>query len=181
MSFGANARKIREARGWTRDDMLTYLSRYGMDMVLATLRRIENEQQEPKLSEAIAIASVLDKDVNELAAPTKPDSFIIAGGAALSRAHALLDQFQAAIDTAARQYSISDFIGSAGSEITLDRVEQQTHQKSVEHLEHIKAILDQQQHAGEYDNNGGITHTVADVQHWVSRVTVYLGEPATTD
>lgn len=59
-AFGENVRREREQRGWSRLELQRRLEEKGAPFHATTLRRIETGEQEPRLSEAMALAEVLE-------------------------------------------------------------------------------------------------------------------------
>lgn len=64
--FGKNVVSTREALGISRSELQRKLEAHGQPMHMTSLRRIESGEQEPKLSEAKAIAEVLGLSVEQL-------------------------------------------------------------------------------------------------------------------
>lgn len=62
----ANMKAARGARNWSQRDLVRELNRRGLMMNQTTLSRIENEEREPRVSEASEIASALGTTVEAL-------------------------------------------------------------------------------------------------------------------
>ncbi|WP_164546404.1 helix-turn-helix domain-containing protein [Corynebacterium hylobatis] len=70
-SFGDNVRVEREKNGWSRLELQRRLEKSGATFHATTLRRIETGEQEPRLSEALALASALDVPLVQLIGTTE--------------------------------------------------------------------------------------------------------------
>lgn len=70
--FGSNVKLLREARGWTRADVVRELDAYGVQMYPMTLKRIEDGTQQAKISEALVLAELFDRSVEALSGAGVP-------------------------------------------------------------------------------------------------------------
>lgn len=64
--FAFNLRRLRELRGDSRSRVIQYLEKRGIKMHMTTLKRIEDGEQQPKLSEAVAFAEIFGVTVDDL-------------------------------------------------------------------------------------------------------------------
>ena len=65
-SFGDTVRQMREARGWTRADLLRELDKIGYCMHATVLARIEKGDRIARVAEALAIAQLFGTTVEEM-------------------------------------------------------------------------------------------------------------------
>ena len=65
-SFGDTVRQMREARGWTRADLLRELDKIGYCMHATVLARIEKGDRIARVAEALAIAQMPCSPIPEL-------------------------------------------------------------------------------------------------------------------
>lgn len=84
--------------------MLEQLEKIGSPMMLTTLRRIETEKQEPKLSEAKAIAQILGKTVDELAEQTGTSAYLAQAEKGLQSANQQLNTAWETLDRAIEKF-----------------------------------------------------------------------------
>lgn len=64
--FGDTVRQMREARGWTRADLLRELDKIGYCMHATVLARIEKGDRIARVAEALAIAQLFGTTVEEM-------------------------------------------------------------------------------------------------------------------
>lgn len=73
MSFGKAARRRREELGLSRKAVLDALKAKDITMALISLRRIEADERQPRVDEALALAEIYQTTVEQLATPNPFD------------------------------------------------------------------------------------------------------------
>jgi transcriptional regulator with XRE-family HTH domain len=64
MEIGERIRKLRKARGWTMDDLVTALKEVNYAVHRNTIQRWETGAREPRYSDLIALRNVLGLQLN---------------------------------------------------------------------------------------------------------------------